>query len=138
MGKKEILYPILAEDIHSHTRKNADGTERKPVYVEGTLIRRKPDYGGNNVKWVSNKVYKDTLEFVRIHDSGNSVGAGFIDATGAQFYMFLSDFEEVLLNLDMVDSKVTGYWTYVKKSRYFGIRMATEKEVSEFKNKGLL
>ena len=45
------------------------------------------------------------------------------DETGLSYYMFITDFEKMILHgISIIDKKVTAHWTFIKRGTKYGLR----------------
>ncbi len=117
MSKKKILYPIIKETTYCQ-----DG---KPDKVKNSLITYDGYAYGDNVVYVENRVFDETLTYTGYGRGRSSAVFYFEDSTGATYQMFMTDMDHLLSSKNLIDGKVTGTWTYCKRGKNFGIKLAS-------------
>lgn len=136
MSKKEILYPVYKENRYAERaytdEKGKETIEYEVgdvVVVKGTLIAYPTST--RDVEWVSNKVFKETLNYIGFSRGRSSATFVFKDGTGAEYPMFMKDMDELLSTKNIDEGRVSGFWTFCKRGQNYGIRLATEKEIKK-------
>lgn len=129
MAKKNILYPLVKEnEYYPDSDWNKErGLAGEVRTVKGTLI----DYGGSgdNVEWVENKVFLNTLTYTGYGRGRSSAVFYFKGILGETYQMFMTDMDDLIKYKGITDQKVTAHWTYQKRGQNYGIRLAdSEKE----------
>ena len=134
MVKKEILYPVIKENsyynrdwIENVGKEKVEHKKGEVSIAKGSLVAYPLD--DKNLKWVQNKVFEETLEYIGNSRGRSSATFQFKDSTGAKYSMFMKDMNDLLMTKDIINGKIKGFWTYCKRGRNFGIRLATEKEM---------
>ncbi|GLO66231.1 hypothetical protein [Oceanobacillus kimchii] len=125
MAKKKILYPIVKEttyydDSEWNTNRGVAGT---PDRVKDSLISY-DGFLGDNVELVENRVFKEVLTYDGYGRGRSSAVFYFKDSTGATYQMFMTDMDDLLKHKSIMDQKISGEWTYQKRGKNFGIRLA--------------
>lgn len=94
-----------------------------PYYeLEGKYVYA--GYPGHTSKEADNFIFKDTLLFTRFSRGRSSVKAEYVSSvTGNEYEMFLSDFEDVLLNNEQSPKSITGEFCFRKAGANFGVVM---------------
>lgn len=81
-----------------------------------------PD-GDTYFKWIPNNVWSDTMRIVGM-ERGQSA-AGFItksENTEKEYYMFVKDMLDMILNNTIQNGKISGFFTYVQRGRNYGLK----------------
>ena len=124
MAKKKILYPLVKENIYyEETSWNIENDlVGKVRTAKGSLI----GYGGGgpNVEWVENKVFPDTLTYTGYGRGRSSAVFYFKGSQGEEYQMFMTDMDDLLKYVGMLNKEVTAWWTYQKRGANYGIRLA--------------
>ena len=125
-----ILYPIVKQTTYYEDNEwsRSRGVVGTPKQIKGSLISY-TGYAGDNVEFVENRKFKETLTYIGYSRGRSSAVFLFKDSTGAKYQMFMTDMDDMLRSKDIVDGKITGTWTYVKRGRNFGIRLIKEEVV---------
>lgn len=119
MTKKHILFPVIKE-----TKYRDDKT---PFITKGSLLDYIYYTNGDLYEWVENKVFTDTLTYIDYGRGRSSVTFYFKGTDDAQYPMFLTDMNSLLHNKNIVDSKVSGTWTFAKRGANYGIKLVDEE-----------
>lgn len=139
---KKILYPVLKENFY-HTRDWIDTRDEEPIHnkkgelsaAKGSLVYH-PERQHEDVEWIENKVFEETLEYKGNSRGRSSATFNFEGSNRAHYTMFMKDLDEVMKHKDIINRKIEGLWTYCKRGHYYGIRLANEKETNKYmKNK---
>lgn len=128
MPKKTILYPLIKETTYYDSDSEfyiRQGLAGKPRDVKNSLITYDGYTGGDNTTYVENRVFDDTLTYMGYARGRSSAVFNFKDSTGATYQMFMKDVDELLSSKNLIDGKVTGTWTYCKRGKNFGIKLAS-------------
>jgi hypothetical protein len=90
----------------------------KPVSYVGSWEAKQPGF-----EWRDNKVFGDTLTFVRFSRGRSAVRAVFKSETyGCNLEMFISEFEILVPHLDA--GVLQGTWKFAKKGANYGLVVA--------------
>jgi len=111
---------------------------RKPLEIffdeEGNLLNRvyNPIYhnSGYQYKKEDNSVFFDKLEYVDYMSAGKGGDSKIIFKSlnsGRTYYMFISDFHDVLVNKLFVNNVIDNRFTFCKRGSSQGIKVIKEK-----------
>ncbi|AMB18701.1 hypothetical protein BH780_gp118 [Bacillus phage Eldridge] len=133
MAKKVILYPLVKESTYAPQSEWNDehGITGTPREVKGSLI----DYGagGDNVEWVENRVFPDTLTYTGYGRGRSSAVFYFEGSLGEKYQMFMTDMDDLLKYAGVLNKEVTAWWTYQKRGQNYGIRLADSEKGGKLK-----
>ncbi|EGL19848.1 MULTISPECIES: hypothetical protein [unclassified Paenibacillus] len=126
-SKKRILYPIIHENKYwQSSYRNGEIHTYK-----GSLLSYSYNHPSEpvidketNIEWIDNKVFDDILTFTGYGRGRSSAVMHFSGSTGAEYNMFLTDTEDLIKAKDIVDGRVKAQWTFCKRGRNYGIRLA--------------
>lgn len=134
MVKKEILYPVTKENsyydrdwIEKEGKEKIEHKKGEVSVAKGSLEYY--PFNDTNLEWVKNKVFEETLEYIGYSRGRSSATFQFKDSTGADYSIFMKDMNDLLMTKDIINGEIKGFWTYCKRGKNFGIRLATEKEM---------
>lgn len=113
--KKEILYPISLKGSGESSPGSLLGYYFEYLYEEG------------EIELIENIEFYAELEYQGYSRGRSSVTINFKGNKGENYPMFLSDFDDVLKNADIINRKVYGKWTFCKKGKNFGIKIIPEE-----------
>lgn len=88
----------------------------------GKLIENASHAKGNpNVDWKPNKIFSAKLTFSYVVRR-RSTKYVLTDKKGREYPMFSADMIDVLMNAWINKGSVDGYWSYIKRGSFYGVR----------------
>lgn len=133
MAKKIILYPVAHQTRYWDEEKTKVRDVKGTLYAHSYTVPSEPEvWEDQNIEWVENRVFPDTLTFTGYGRGRSSAVMYFEGSDGAEYNMFLTDTETLLKTKDIINGKVTANWTYCKRGANYGIRLAKDEEVISF------
>jgi hypothetical protein len=124
--KKTILFPVINKTQYYSEEYWEESKRGQPSIFKGTLLDY-VYYDKDIFDWEENKVFNDTLTYIDYGRGRSSVTFYFKGIDDAQYPMFLTDMSSLLLNKDIIDGKVTGTWTFVKRGKNYGIKLVDDE-----------
>lgn len=112
-------YPIAKE-----TKKQGNTV----ITVKGSLLPYVGIGSDDNIEYVGNKVFEDTLTYVQTRRGRSSAVFIFEDSQGATYQMFMTDIDDLLKTKNISNGRVKAKWTFQKRGQNYGIRLAKEEE----------
>jgi len=110
-----------------------------PFTVEGDMLRQNRRWHDTHICYRDPIPFCTTLQFVRLHKTINNYPyVSLADKKGHIYYMFFSDFNHWLTNINHIERfanselnrpAVRGIYMFIKKGHFYGIRLvSTEVE----------
>ena len=127
MAKKVILYPLVKQTTYYDSDNDywiQQGLAGKPHEVKGSLLSHAHYIDEDNVEFVENRIFDETLTYAGYGRGRSSAVFYFTDSTGAAYQMFMTDMDDLLKKCDLIDGNVNGTWTYCKRGQNYGIKLA--------------
>jgi len=103
--------------------KSKKGAYPIPFDKDGHLL----SFPYNPHEWRDNYVFEGTLKYRTYYRGRSSATIDFEDSDGRTYEMFMSDFNDLMLAKGFNGQEVTGKWTFVKKGKNYGIKLAKEE-----------
>ena len=76
-------------------------------------------------RWVDNYTFEAVLTYVGYSRGRSAAGFKFKD-NSYEYYMFMTDMDDVLKNKTLYKGRVSGKWTFIKRGMNYGIKLAEE------------